>query len=286
VLAALLLGAAALTPGCYTTQLGLLRTGLDSLRTQVDTLTVRDSIAYRVLADTRRELGQQRDLMLSTRASSGSTMQEMFDQMSRLEGKLDDAMHRFSDWALRVGASSAPAVTAPAGTSPGPGPGTPATGSPATSAPATNPAGPGPAPPPTSPPAAVNPAPSGPAPAQLYDQATRDLTEGRYALALKGYREFLARYPSAELADHAQYGVGECFFAQAAFDSAAVEYARVGARWPKGDRVPPALYRLGLCQQRLGHEDEARKTFEELVRRFPSSGEAGLVRDRLGASHR
>jgi tol-pal system protein YbgF len=251
-----------MTPGCYTMQLGLLRSGLDSLRTQVDTLTVRDSVAYRVLADTRRELGSQRDLLLSTRASSGSTMQEMFDQMSRLEGKLDDVMHRFSDFSARATSGA----TAPPGTSPAPVSGATAT---AGTPPAV---------------AAAAPAAGGPTAPQLYDQATRDLTEGRYPLALQGYRELLAHYPAVDLAPGAQYGVGECFFAEAAFDSAAVEYARVSERWPRGDRTPAALYKLGLCEDRLGRSADARKTFEDLVRRFPAASEAALARERLGAA--
>ena len=71
LLAALLVASASLTPGCYSTQLTLLRSGLDSLRAQVDTMQARDAVAYRVLADTRSELQSQRDLILSTRASSG-----------------------------------------------------------------------------------------------------------------------------------------------------------------------------------------------------------------------
>src|SRR5437867_1189874 len=50
------LAALALVPGCYAPQLGLLRSGLDSLRTVVDTLVVRDSVAYRVLVDTRKQV--------------------------------------------------------------------------------------------------------------------------------------------------------------------------------------------------------------------------------------
>jgi tol-pal system protein YbgF len=130
------------------------------------------------------------------------------------------------------------------------------------------------------------PAAGGPTAPQLYDQATRDLTEGRYPLALQAYRDLLARFPDVELAPGAQYGVGECFFAQAAFDSAAVEYARVSERWPKGDRTPAALYKLGLCQDRLGRAADSRKTFEDLVRRFPAASEAALARERLGAARR
>jgi tol-pal system protein YbgF len=261
VLAALLVVFASLTTGCYSTQLTMLRSGLDSLRVQVDTLTVRDSIAYRVIADTRTELQSQRDLILSTRASSGSTLSELFDQISALQGKLDEVLHRFTTIAERSNGGAGNAGPAPAVVPPASG-----------STPATT----------VNPPAVT----SGGDPAQAYDLATRDLTEGRYGMALTSYREFLTRFPSSELADNAQYGVGECFFAQAVFDSAAVEYARVGEKWPKGDRAAAALYKLALCQERLGRAAESRKSFEDLVKRFPSSSEAGLAKERLGSSRR
>ena len=231
-----LAGAIATQPGCYAPQIGLLRSGLDSLRTVVDTLTARDAAAFAVLRDTRREVTEQRDILLSTRASTGTTTQELFEQMGRLEGKLDDVMGRFQQISQRV-----------------------------------------------TPPAA---APQQGDPNQLYDQAASDLTQGRYALALQGFRDFVRRFPSAELSDNAQYGVGECFFAQSQFDSAAVEYARVEAGWAQGDKVPAALYKLALSRERLGQKDAAKKTFEDLVKRFPNSGEAQLARERLGGTRR
>lgn len=280
-IAAVLLAAASLTPGCYTTQLGLLRSGLDSLRTQVDTVTARDEVAYRVLSDTRRDLEQQRELLLSTRATSGSTMQELFDHMSRLEGKLDDVMHRFGDWAARSSTSASVGLTANGNAQAPAGPAGPSASA-VTPLATTNGAA---APPGVAPGPVSTGVPAGD-PTLLYDQATRDLTEGRYPLALRGYREFLTRYPNVELADNAQYGLAECFFAEAAFDSAAVAYEAVGQRWPRGDRTAAALYKLGLCQEKLARTADARKTFQDLVARFPTSGEAGLARERLAATHR
>jgi tol-pal system protein YbgF len=225
-----LMAAGFLLPGCYAPQIGLLRSGLDSLRTVVDTVVIRDSVAFTVLRDTRRELAEQRDILLSTRAASGTTTQELFDQMTKLQGKLDEVMGRFQQIAQR----------------------------------------------------AAPPTPAGSEMNQLYDQASGDLTQGRYTLALQGFRAFLQKFPAVELADNAQYGVGECFFAQAVFDSAEVEYARVETLAPAGDKVPAALYKLALSRERLGRKDAARKTLEDLVKRFPNAGEAQLARDRLG----
>jgi len=261
LVALVLLGSSALTPGCYTSQLGLLRSGLDSLRTQIDTMRANDEVAARLLADTRREVGEQRDVILSSQARQSSTQRELADLMARLDGRLDEITSRVTRASERAG-SGAPRTSAP-----------PADGAGSPSAPGG-----------TSPPPVATSA--GPSPSQVFDLATRDLTEGRYPLALQGYREFLARFPDTELADNAQYGVGECFFAQAAFDSAAGEYAKVGTRWPQGDRAPAALYKLALSQERLGRTAESRRTFEDLVKRFPASSEAGLARDRIGATRR
>jgi len=236
--ALVLLAAGALaTPvgGCYAPQMLLMKSGLDSLRTVVDTLVVRDSIAYAAIAEIRREIASQRDVLLSTRASSGSSTQEVFEQMGRLEGKLDEVMGRVQQVAQR----SAPPAQ-----------------------------------------------PSGPDQNQLYDEAAQDLTQGRYSMALSGFRDFIRRFPSGELTDNAQYGIGECFFAQAMFDSAATEYALVGDNYPAGDRVPAALYKLALSQEKLKQTAEAKKTLNDLVKRYPLSGEAQLARERLASRKR
>jgi tol-pal system protein YbgF len=236
--AAGLLGLAALAalPGCYAPQLAVLRSGLDSLRTVVDTLTVRDSVQYRVLEDTRRQVAEQKDILLSTKATAGSTTQQMYEQMQQLNTRLDEVLSRFKDVAQRT--------------------------------------------------AAPPPAAGAPDPNQLYDQASQDLTQGRYGLALQGFRDFVRRFPTSELADNAQYGVGESWFAQTQYDSAAAAYAEVEKRFPQGDKVPAAIYKLGLAYDKLGRADEAKKTLQDLVKRYPSSGEAQLARDWLGTPHR
>ena len=223
----------ALIAGCVPSPMLATRGGLDSLRTVIDTLVVRDAIAYDLIRETRREVAEQRDILLSTRATSGSTTQELFEQMGRLEGKLDEVMGRFQQ--IRTGGTAPNAASDPR---------------------------------------------------QLYDQATQDLTQGRYALALQNFRDFVARDPSSDLADNAQYGIGESFFAQSRFDSAATEYAKVEGLAPQGDKIPAALYKLALSQDKLNQAADSKKTLESLVKRYPLSGEAQLARERLGTSRR
>jgi tol-pal system protein YbgF len=222
-------------PACTPPALLAMRPALDSLRVVVDTIKVRDSIAYLALEDTRRQIAEQKDIVLSTRATAGSTTQQLFEQMQRLEGKLDEVMGRFQQVTQR----QAP-------------------------------------PPPTT--------PGAPDPNQLYDQANQDLTQGRYSMALSGFREYVARFPALDRADDAQYGVGECFFAESHFDSAAVAYAVVDSLYPKGDKAPAALYKRALSEEKLGRAADAKAHLNDLVKRFPLSGEAQLARERLGPS--
>jgi tol-pal system protein YbgF len=222
-----------LLAGCVPPSLMTLRGDLDSLRTVVDTLVVRDSIAYQTLLETQQDVRSQKDVLLSTRATAGTTTQQLFDQMSRLEAKLEEAMSRFNQASARAPSSAGGADAN-----------------------------------------------------QLYDQAALDLTQGRYSMALQGFRDFVQKYPAVELADNAQYGVGECLFAQSQFDSAAVEYAKVETEWPKGDKVPASLYKRALCEDKLSKSADSKKTLEDLVKRFPLSGEAQLARERLGTSGR
>jgi len=223
-------------PGCAAPQAMLLKSGLDSLRTEVAGMRVRDSLAYVMLGDVQREMREQRDILLSTRAASGSTTQELFDQMSRLEARLGEVMGRFQRVTERT----------------------------------------------TAPPAAA----TGVDVTQVYDQAAQDLTQGRYEMALQGFRDVVRQAPGAELADNAQYGVGECFFAMAQFDSAAIAYAAVEPLAPEGDKVPSALFKLALSQEKQGRDADARQTLEDLVQRFPNAGEAQLARERLGTARR
>ena len=105
-------------------------------------------------------------------------------------------------------------------------------------------------------------------------------------MALAGFREFVTRFPALELAPDAQYGIGESLFAESHFDSAATAYALVDSLYPKSGKAPAALYKRALSEEKLGHTAESRAHLEELVKRFPLSGEAQLARERLGTGRR
>lgn len=118
-------------------------------------------------------------------------------------------------------------------------------------------------------------------PKQLYDAAYLDLTKGKYDLAITGFSNYLQYFPETELADNAQYWLGECYYAKKNYTRAAVEFHKVLENYSTGDKVPSALYKLGLSLLELKSVGQANKYFQELIDKYPDTQEAKLAKGKL-----
>ena len=118
-------------------------------------------------------------------------------------------------------------------------------------------------------------------PKQLYDAAYLDLTKGKYDLAITGFVNYLKYFPETELADNAQYWLGECHYAKKNYTKAAIEFHKVLENYSTGDKVPSALYKLGLSLLELKSVGQANKYFQELVDKYPNTEEAKLAKEKL-----
>ncbi len=139
--------------------------------------------------------------------------------------------------------------------------------------------------------------PGGPQPSDLYQTAYIDFSKGNYPLAIAGFREFLRRFPDSELANNAQYWVGEAYVglargyanqgqndkANAALEQAVQEFRKVIVNYPRGEKVPTALYKEALALLELKQPGLAEARLKYLLEHFPQSEEAPLARDRLAA---
>ena len=156
---------------------------------------------------------------------------------------------------------------------------------------------------PTPPPAAPLPAvPSRPTtgalqPQDIYQAAYLDFSKGSYSLAIAGFREFLRRYPEHELANNAQYWIGEAYLSLArgyanagqgeraseSLEQAVQEFKKVLANYPRGDKTPTALYKEALALIDLKQPALAQARLQYLVENFPQAVETPLARERLAA---
>ncbi len=104
-----------------------------------------------------------------------------------------------------------------------------------------------------------------------YESALSLVRAKHYDKALDALTSFLVRYPDHPYAENAMYWRGECFYAKGEYARAAEQFEGVIARFSYGNKTADALLKLGLCQQRLGSQAQAEKTFAELRDRYPKS---------------
>lgn len=116
---------------------------------------------------------------------------------------------------------------------------------------------------------------------QIYNLAYQDLVKGQYELSRQGFAHYLELLPSGDLADNAQYWIGESYYGQEKFDAATQAFQATISRYPGGDKVPAAMLKLAYSQLKLGLTTPGKENLRLLIQRFPSSNEANLARSRL-----
>jgi tol-pal system protein YbgF len=114
-----------------------------------------------------------------------------------------------------------------------------------------------------------------------YVQAFEALKSLNYAAAITGFKGYLASYPGSDLADNAQYWLGEAYYVTRDYDNAAVAFRAVGERWPNSRKASDALVKLGFTQFELKQFSQARTTLTQVTQRYPDSDAARLAADRL-----
>ena len=124
--------------------------------------------------------------------------------------------------------------------------------------------------------------PAGAAPHQIYNSAFTQYNLGRHPEAIQLFRTFLRSFPRHDLADNAQYWIGECHFARKEYDQAAEEFQRVVTEYPQGNKVPDAFVKKGMALLELDRRDEAVESLRTVVEAYPKSDAAAYARQRLG----
>ena len=119
-------------------------------------------------------------------------------------------------------------------------------------------------------------------PDQLFAAAYGDYSRGNYDLAISEFRQYVETYPSSEMADNAQYWIGEAYYAKKNYPDAIAEYDKVVTLFPKGDKVPAARYKKAMVLNESGQTDAARAEFQALIKLYPKSNEAVLAKQQIG----
>lgn len=117
-----------------------------------------------------------------------------------------------------------------------------------------------------------------------YERAYSFLLQQDYTAAQASFEDFLARYPSEQLAGNAQYWLGETLFVRARYKPAAEAFLKGYQTYAGSPKAPDSLLKLAMSLNRLGQKDAACGSFTELDRRYPNA--AAHIRNRAGAERR
>jgi tol-pal system protein YbgF len=115
----------------------------------------------------------------------------------------------------------------------------------------------------------------------LYNASKDSFDKGRYEESIEGFKRFLDRYPKSELADNAQYWIGECYMALKMYDRAIAAYENVKKNYPEGNKVPDAMLKQAMAFLEKGDETGARILLKRIISAFPESDQAKVAEQRL-----
>ena len=133
--------------------------------------------------------------------------------------------------------------------------------------------------------AAAGDAPAGGAPSSteqaVYSQSFDALRAGSYSTAITGFRDFLKNYPQSQLAENAQYWLGEAYYVNHDYDSAAEAFRTVLKKYPDAHKAPDALLKLGYTQFEQKQYGAARSTLNSVTQKYPGTDTAKLAAEKL-----
>jgi tol-pal system protein YbgF len=115
----------------------------------------------------------------------------------------------------------------------------------------------------------------------LYQAALGDYQRGKFDLAVQGFRTYLEQAPRGDVADTAQYYLGESLYSVKDYRGAIAEFERLVRDFPQSPQVPSALLKTGYAYYEIKDGVQGRRALRTLVEKYPTSREAKLAEERL-----
>ena len=111
-------------------------------------------------------------------------------------------------------------------------------------------------------------------PEKQYEFATSFLKIGDYPTAERAFREFVLSNPEHELAGNAQYWYAETFRIRQLYTDAASAYLEGYQKYPKGDKAPINLLKLGISMVQIGEKDQGCKMINGVEKQYPKANQS------------
>ena len=113
-------------------------------------------------------------------------------------------------------------------------------------------------------------------PKKQYEFATSFLRVGDYTTAERAFREFVLTNPEHKLAGNAQYWYAETFRIRQLYTDAASAYLEGYQNYPKGDKAPINLLKLGVSMVQIGEKVQGCKMIDGVAKQYPKAKQSVL----------
>jgi len=111
-------------------------------------------------------------------------------------------------------------------------------------------------------------------PKKQYELATSFLKVGDYSMAERAFREFILSNSEHELAGSAQYWYAETFRIRQLYTDAATAYLEGYQKYPKGNKAPINLLKLGVSMVQIGEKDQGCKMINGVEKQYPKANQS------------
>ena len=113
-------------------------------------------------------------------------------------------------------------------------------------------------------------------PEKQYEFATSFLKVGDYNTAERALKEFVQTNPSHQLAGNAQYWFAETFRIRQLYVDAASAYLEGYQKYPKSEKAPDNLLKLGVSLVQIGEKDQGCMMIISLKKEYPDASQSIL----------
>ena len=106
-----------------------------------------------------------------------------------------------------------------------------------------------------------------------YKGALNEYNSKQYESAIRGFTEVLTVAPQSDLADNAQYWIGECYYGMGNDEKALEAFYKV-MNYPESNKISDSHYKIGKTHLRMGNTDSAEKELKAVVQNYPGTSAA------------
>ena len=113
-------------------------------------------------------------------------------------------------------------------------------------------------------------------PKEQYEFATSFLKVGDYNMAERAFREFVDTNPESEFSGNAQYWYAETFRIRQLYTDAASAYLEGYQKYPKSEKAPINLLKLGVSLVQIGEKDQGCLMIAGVKKQYPNATQSVL----------